>query len=206
MKRYKPIYIERFSEELRLSDLRKHAGTSDFTDDWRKKRQKIKGSGAKSVKIKSMKVNRKKDYITFVFTSEPTYTPTAKAVNTNNFEINKNVNVYTQQLRILDFFKWADTKPGYEEKEMTIKEIKEILEIANLQVFCNCPSYHWQGMNYVTSLFDASIYPTSIAPKRWDKFHNDDSFTCKHLDILISQGLNIYINNMTGMINKYIQK
>ncbi len=207
LKRYKSKYIERFSEELRLSDLKKHAGLSDFTNKWRKDRQRLKGQGAKSTKIKSMKVNRKEDYITFVFTAEPTYTTKAKAVNTNNFEINKNVTIYTQQIRILDFFKWADTKPGYVEKEMTVKEIKEILEVANIQVFCNCPSFHWQGHNYnISSMFDASIYPTDIAPKHWNQYHNNDNFICKHLDLTISQALNIYINNMTQMINKYLKK
>lgn len=206
MKRYKSKYIEKFSEELRLSDLKKHAGLSNFTDKWRKDRQKIKGQGSRSAKIKSMKVNRPKDYITFVFTSEPTYTNKAKAVNTNNFEINKNVTVYTQQIRILDFFKLAETKPGYKEKEMTKKEIKEILEVASVQIFCNCPSFHWQGMNHTVSMFDASIYPTNIPPKRWDDYHNDNNFVCKHLDLLISQGLNIFMNNMTSMINKYIKK
>lgn len=206
MKRYSPQYIEKFSEELRLSDLKKHAGLSNFTDKWRKDRQKIKGQGSRSAKIKSIKVNRPKDYITFVFTSEPTYTKKAKAVNTNNFEINKNVNVYTQQIRILDFFKWADTKPGFKEKEMTVKEIKEILEVCSIQIFCNCPSFHWQGHNYISSMFDASIFPTNIEPKHWKKYHNDDNFICKHLDLLISQGLNIFINNMTQMINKYLKK
>lgn len=204
MKRYKPLFS--IEEELRLSDLRKHAGTSAFTDKWRKQRQKIKKDGAKSVKVKTMRVNRKKDYITFIFTSKPTYTTKAKAVNVNSFEINKSVTEYTQQIRILDFFKWADTKPGYKEKEMTKKEIKEILEVANIEIFCNCPSFHWQGMNYVTSLFDGSIYPTKIPPKRWDAYHSDDNFTCKHLDILISQALNIYLLNMTSMINKYLKK
>jgi len=209
MKRYIPILNKvdsKFSEALRLSDLKKHSGTSDFTDEWRKKRQKIKGDGAKSVKIKSMKVNRKADYITFVFTSEPTYTKKAKAVNFPDVETMKNVTKYTQQIRILDFFALADTKPGYQEKEMTMKEIKEILNVCDVKLSCNCPSFQLQGFNAILTTFDASIYPEDRLPTRWNAYHQDNSFTCKHLDILISQALTIYTNNMTGMINKYLKK
>jgi hypothetical protein len=200
------MYIyKRIFEDLRLSDLKSHSGISSFTQKWQKDRQKIKGAGNKSVEIKSIKVNRKKDYITFIFKSYPTYTVFAKAVDFPNVEAEKRVKIYTQQIRVLDFFKWAETKPGYQEKEMSWKEIKEILEVANVQLSCNCKSFQFQGMNYILTTFDASIYPEFRPPQRWNKYHNDDNFTCKHLDILITSGLNIYINNMTSMVNKYLQ-
>jgi hypothetical protein len=197
---------EQLEENLRLSDLKKHAGISNFTKPFMKDRQRIKGTGARSAKIKSIKVNRKKDYITFTFTSEPTYTKTAFAVKFPDVEDKKKVRLYTQEIRILDFFKWAETKPGYIEKEMTPKEIKEILNVADVKLACNCFSFQFQGFNHILTTFDAAIYPELRPPKKWNKYHNDDSFTCKHLDLLISSGLNIYINNMTMMVNKYIKK
>ncbi|MFA5152996.1 MAG: hypothetical protein WC554_10580 [Clostridia bacterium] len=202
MKHYKRITLD---EDLRLSDLMKSASMSAFTKNWKNVRQSIIGSGAKSVKIKSMKVNRKKDYITFVFTSVPTYTKSSQAVDFPNTDNKKRVKKYTQEIRILDFFKWADTKPGFKENEMTVKEIKEILKVANVQLSCNCMSFQFQGMNAILTTFDAAIYPELRMPKRWNKYHNDDNFTCKHLGILLTSGLNIYINNMTQMINKYIK-
>jgi len=198
-------YIK-FFEDLRLSDLKQHAGLSDFTTYWKDERHAQGYSGTNGIKIKMMKVNRKKDYITFVFTSIPTYSSKAIAVAFPDVEKKKNVKTYTQELRILDFFKWAETKPGYEEKEMTWKEIKEILNVANLQVACNCMSFQFQGFNAIVTMFDASIYPEQRMPTRWKKFHNDDSFLCKHLSILITSALNIYINNMTSMVNKYLKK
>lgn len=195
----------KLDEGLRLSDLRKHAGISKFTNKWRVDRQKKKGSGAKSVKIIGMKVNKKKDYITFVFKSKPTYNSLMPAVAFPDKEKQKNVRAYTQEIRILDFFKWAQTKPNYKQSELTPQEVKEILQIADIQVACNCMSFQFQGMNYIVSLFDASIYPETRPPQRWNKYHNDDNFLCKHLDILLSQGMNIYINNMTLMINKYLK-
>jgi sortase (surface protein transpeptidase) len=193
-------------EELKLSDLKKHAGTSEFTNNFRKKRQSIIGSGAQSVKIKQIRVNRKKDYITFVFTSVPTYKKTSYAVAFPNVDQQKKVRAYTQEIRVLDFFKWAKTKPGYKEKDMTIPEIKEILNIASIQLSCNCKSFQFQGMNYILTTFDAAIYPETRPPKRWNQYHNDDNFVCKHLGILLTSGLNIYINNMTSMVNSYLQR
>lgn len=200
------LKIRLIQENLRISDLQKHAGTSDFTKDWVEIRRKIRGTGANTVKLKSMKVNRKKDYITFVFKSIPTYDTIVKAVNFPNTDKDKNVKMYTEQIRILDFFKLAQTKPNYEEKELTRQEIKEILKVADVQVSCDCKSFQFQGMNYILTTFDASIYPELRPPKVWNKWHKDDNFTCKHLDMLLTQGLNIYLNNMTSMINKYLKR
>jgi len=195
----------KLDEGLRISDLRKHSGISKFTDKWRLDRQKRKGSGAKSVKIIGMKVNRKQGYITFVFKSKPTYKSLMPAVAFPDKNKKKYVRAYTQEIRIVDFFKWAETKPHYVQYELTQKEVKEILQVADIQVACNCMSFQFQGMNYIVSLFDASIYPETRPPRKWNKYHNDDNFLCKHLDILLSQGMNIYINNMTSMINKYLK-
>jgi hypothetical protein len=198
--------INKFDENLRIVDLQKHAGASDFTKDWIEIRRKILGTGAKTVKLKSIKINRKKDYITFVFKSIPTYDTIVKAVNFPNTDKDKNVKMYTEQIRILDFFKLAQTKPNYEENQLTRKEIKEILKVADVQVSCDCKSFQFQGMNYILTTFDASIYPELRPPKVWNKWHKDDNFTCKHLDMLLTQGLNIYLNNMTSMINKYLKR
>jgi hypothetical protein len=192
-------------ENLRIVDLQKHAGTSDFTKDWVEIRRKILGTGAKTVKLKSMKVNRKKDYITFLFKSFPTYDKIVKAVDFPDTNKDKSVKMYTQQIMILDFFKLAETKPGYNEKELSRKEIKEILNVADVKVSCDCKSFQFQGMNHILTTFDASIYPELRPPKVWNKWHKDDNFTCKHLDMLLTQGLNIYLNNMTSMINKYLK-
>lgn len=197
---------KKFSENLRFSDLQKHAGASDFTKDWIEVRRKIKGPGNKSAKLKSMRVSRKKDYITFIFKSKPTYDAKAKAVDVNNgMQTTKDVREYTQYLKVIDFFKLAETKPGYKESELTRKEIKEILQVADLQVFCDDPSFHWQGDNYVISLFDGSIYPTTIEPKHWRQLHNDDNFLCKHLSMIINS-IDFFLNPMSSMINKYLKR
>jgi len=205
MKRYNYLLLKQFTESLRLSDIMKHQGISDFTADWVEIRRKIKGAGTSAVKIHSMKVDRKNDTVTFLFKSTPTYDSKAQAVNFPNTDSEKSVRSYTQQIMILDFFKWAQTKPGYNEKEMTWKEIKEILQVADVKLSCNCKSFQFQGMNAILTTFDASIYPEDRPPTYWNKWHDSNQFLCKHLDILLTSALNLYLSNMSSMINKYIK-
>jgi hypothetical protein len=212
MKRYKSIKHNwttiKLDEELRLSDFKKHAGISDFTKKWKNIRLKKKGAANVSARLIKMKVNKKKDYITFIFYSAPTYTLTGKVTNPNNdmkFKT-KEKPWYTQEIRILDFWKWARTTPNYQSaKKLSIEDLKEIFKVANIQVWCNDPSYHWQGMNYISSMFDASVYPTDIYPKYWTSFHNDDNFLCKHLDLLLSS-IDFWLNPMVSMVNKYLKE
>lgn len=196
----------RLDEELRLSDLKAHAGISNFTKTWQKDRQKRKGAANKSSHLVKFEIDKDNDYITFFFYSAPTYDLTGKIVNPDgSMEISKESPWYTQQIRILDFFKWAETTPGYKDaKELTAEDLKEILRVANVQVFCNCPSFHWQGDNWVISQFDASIYPTDISPNHWRNYHNDDNFVCKHLSMILSQ-IEFFIPLMASMIGKELK-
>ncbi len=214
--RYKQFFIEKWvtirledvlEEELRLSDFQKHAGLSDFTTYWKDERQKIKGAGNKSARLVKLKVNTKKDYVTFVFYSSPTYTPTAKVVSPkSNMELKKESPWYVQEIRILDFFKWARTTPGYKSaKQLTTRELKDIFEAANIQVFCNDPSFHWQSFNWVLSQFQASIHPTDIAPTYWNKIHQDNGYICKHLSMIFA-GIGFWISPMASMLNRYLKE
>lgn len=200
-------YKSKLEEDLHLKDFTKHSGASDFTKDWIEIRRKIVGAGNKSSKLHSIKVNRKKDYVTFIFKSKPSYKDSAVDVvdpSTLSTASHK-ARTYTEEIRILDFFKLAETKPGYEKSEMTLEEIKEILNVASIQTFCNCQSFQFQGMNYVSTLFDASIYPEYRAPKRWNKFHKDDNFICKHTSSIFNS-VKFWINPMSSMINKYLKQ
>jgi hypothetical protein len=221
MKRYKQLFkedhehwidikfsdIEKLEEELHLADFKKHAGASDFTKDWIEIRRKIKGPGNKSAKLHSLKVNRKDDYVIFVFKSSPTYSGLEKSVNVKSMTWNGKVKAYTEMIKINDFFKLAETKPGYVEKEMTWKEIKEILSVAPISVSCNCGSFTYQGLSYYLTQLEGTIFPNNIEPKRWNKYHdkgNDIGLLCKHLSMIFNS-IDFFLSNFTSMINKYIQ-
>lgn len=199
--------INKFSENLRIVDLQKHVGASDFTYSFMKDRQKIKGAGNKSAKLVKIKVNKNKDWVTFVFLSEPTYTFNTKAVQlTTNDKRMKIDNLYTQQIRILNIFSLLKSNPNFKSfKEVTIKEIKEVLKSADVQVSCDDPSFWWQGDAWVLTQFDASIFPCDIEPKHWRKHHFDNNYVCKHLSLILNS-IDFYIPIMAGMIYKYLNK
>lgn len=195
-------------EDLHLNDFTKHAGASDFTKDWIEIRRKIKGAGNKSSKLHSIKVNRKKDYIIFVFKSKPTYDAIADSVDVNNFVKSKKVRAYTQRIMVLDFFKYLETKPNYEEANVTWKEIKECLEVCPIKVDCNCMAQTFQGLSYYLTQLDGSIVPNNIKPRVWNKYHDvngDVGFLCKHLSMIFNS-VELFKNNFTSMINKYLKQ
>jgi hypothetical protein len=55
------------TEDLRLSDLTKNAGLSKFSKKFSKETNKLMGNPTNHTKLVQMKVNKVKDYITFIF-------------------------------------------------------------------------------------------------------------------------------------------
>lgn len=195
-------------EEVHLSDLKKNAFTSDFTKDWIEIRRKIRGAGNISSKVHSIKINRKKDYVTVIFKSKPTYSNLEPSVDAETMTFKGNVKAYTQMIRFYDFFAYAKTKPNYNEAELTLKEMKEILRVCSIKLNCDCPSFTMQGLSFYLTQLDGSIFNNNIKPKRWNKYHDrkgDLGLVCKHLS-MITNSIDFWINPMTSMINKYLKK
>ena len=210
-----PQQKEKLLEDLRLSDLIKHAGMSDFTKRFRKIRNKLTKSESFTAKLKNIRVNKSKDYIIFTFKTKPTPDGTLKGATdpTANFAIRYTARIYTMEIKILDFFKWADTTPGFTKAHLlSLNDLKEILKSASIQVWCSCPSMWWQGLSYYLTMFNASIYLNHITPKHWGKYHNEgDGLICKHLSGLITniissgQRTGFFLNQMISMLNKYLK-
>jgi len=220
MKRYKQLFnedhnhwidikfsdIEKLEEELRISDLMKNAGMSQFTQKFAKETNKLMGTASQRARLVQMKVNLNKDYITFIWLTERT--PKYKDnFNTNvvipkTWELKKD-NLYTIEIRILDFFKHLQKLPDY--PSITNENIENIFLKANCQIWSDVPAFEFQGMNYTLSLFDASIYPENRPPKYWNKYHNSDQFVDKHTGSIINS-IKFYIPQMRQMILKYILK
>lgn len=215
MKRYEEIkkWIV-LEEDLTLSDLKKHAGISDFTKPFMKDRRNLKGIGSKSASLIDCIVNKQDNYVKFDFRSSPTY-PTQdhkKTIPKQDFKLVKTP-VYIQELMIVGFFDWLEAWDG---DELTKKDMKDILSLNKLKVFCNCPMYHWQSPNYYMSQeFDGSIYPTNIAPTNiknsngtiigWKARHNSgEALVCKHIDLIISS-IDFFLNNMVSMLERKLK-
>jgi len=199
------IYKRFFKENLKLSDLMKSASMSDFTKKFAKETNTLMGNATRRAKLVKMKANRKKDYITFIWLTErtPKYKDNFHVMAANpekNFELEKD-NLYTIQIRFLDFFKLLDTRP--DKNDITNKDIEDVLNNADIQVYSDVPAFHWQGCNYNMSLFDAAIYPTTISPKYWNNFHNENQFLDKHSAGIVSQ-IKFFLPQARQIIKKYM--
>lgn len=205
MKRYKRLYNETsLIENITMKDLTKHVGVSSFTSKFAKERQKIKGTGNKSAKIIKAIAKPDKDYVEFIFLQEPTHAFNTKVTQPPSMKL-VNDNLYTQQIRLINIFSLIKTDPKFSSyKNVTLDQVKEILKNCDIQIFCDCPSFYWQGMDYNISRLDAAIYPTNISPKHWDQYHNGDQLLCKHLDLLFAQ-ISFFYNLMASILWKYLK-
>jgi len=204
MAKIRLIQESKFSENLRFTDLMKKVSMSDFTKKFSKETNKLMGAPTTHTKLKSMRVNKNKDYIIFVWKTKrtPKYDKKApmKVVDPKDDFTLKSARVYTIEIKVIDFFKLLHTKP---DGDFTNQDIEEVFNVCDIQIWSNVPAYHWMGMNYNMSMFDASLYPTHIEPKHWDNYHNSDQFLDKHTAGVVNS-IKFYIPQMRQMIKKYM--
>lgn len=205
---------KKFSENLRFTDLMKKASISPFTMDYSKETNRLMGAPTTHTKLRGIRVNKKKDYVIFIWKTKrtPKYDnkkQPMKAVDPKDEFKMKNANFYTIEIKVLDFFKLLKTKP---DNNFTNKDIEEVFAVADIQVWSSVPAYQYQGMNYNMSLFDASIYPELRAPKIWNdivsqygKTHNEYQFLDKHTAGVINS-IKFFYPIMRQMIKKYLDK
>ena len=216
MESYSRDYIPRLDEWVTLRDLNTPDAISAFTKKHRDIRSQAIGPENTTAKLINCVYNPQNDALTFIFRTAatvPIYPKNhvfKKANPTTDFSLSNNPDkVYYSHIRILDFMKWLkDTRPDdLEGQPITWKEIKDVLEVAYVQVWDSCPSFHWMGTNYNLSQLDGSIYPTDIAPHYWNQPHlqgNGQNFLCKHLYGIIRQ-IGFFGNQMASMANKEIR-
>jgi len=212
MKRYKPLHKEWISiklkdyleESLRFSDLMKNASMSSLTRKFAKETNKLMGNPTNHTKLVQAKVNKDEDYVTFFFVTErtPKYKDNFNmmVVTPKTWTMHKD-NLYTIEIRILDFFKLLDTRPNKE--EITNKDIEDVLLNADVQIWADIPAFQFQGMNYNMTMFDAAIYPENRPPKYWDKYHKSNQFLDKHSAGVINS-IKYYIPQMRMIVKKYL--
>lgn len=197
-------YKKFFTEELRLSDLMKSASMSDFTKKFNKETNKLMGNPTNHSKLVQMKVNENEDSITFFWVTErtPKYKDNfnMQVVDPTNFTMYKD-NLYTIEIKFLEFFSLLNTRP--DKNEITNKNIEEVLMNSDIMLWSDVPAYEFQGMNYNMSLFSASLYPENRPPNYWNKFHNSDQLLDKHAAGIVNS-IKFYIPQMRMMIKKYM--
>jgi hypothetical protein len=206
-----PRFYGNLNEFMTLSNLKSADSASAFTQRTRKQRNQAVGTENKTSKLVDLSIDTVEDHVTFVFkttATTPIYAPSAEfgKVDPNDLQIKKNPDKsYELYVRILDFFEWLDAQQ-IDDRTLTSKDIKEILEVSNVQLFSTSPSFQYQSMNFNMSQVDASIYPTNIAPKVWDSphLHGENAFLDKHLYGLINQ-IGFFANPMASMLTKRLK-
>jgi hypothetical protein len=202
---------KKFSENLRFSDLMKKVSMSDFTKDYNKETNKLMGPPTTHTKLKSMRVSKNKDYIIFVWKTKrtPKYNKNQKMMVVdpkNDFKM-KPARLYTIEIKVLDFFKLLNTKP---DGDFTNKDIEEVFNVCDIQVWSDVPAFQYQGMNYNMTLFDAAIHPETREPKVWNKIvskkgkvHDENQFLDKHTAGVVNS-IKYFIPQMRMMVKKYL--
>lgn len=194
-------------KEITLGDLQYKQTIAPTTMEFRKERNKLMGNEARNAKLIDVVLDQGGNNITFQFLTEttPKYPKNYKYkdVDPNSLELKNNPSkTYELQIKVLKFFDWLDV---FEGEKITDKEIKEVLEVSDVQVFNTSPSFQFQSYNWNMSQLDASIYPTDIPSKVWapERFKGE-YFLDKHLYGLI-QGLGFWHNPMASMLTKKLK-
>lgn len=197
----------KIKEFVTFNDLKNSDVIAPSTFSFRKERNKIMGTENRTAKLIDCFIDEALGSITFAFLTEVTdkYEDDYEYQEVDPYSLDLKRNrskTYELQFKILDFFDWLDTNP--DKTSISNKDIKDILQVANVQVFSTSPSWQYQSYNYNMSQLDGSIYPTNIAPKVWDKRLGGDYFLDKHLYGLI-RGIDFFLNPMASMLTKKLK-
>lgn len=201
----------RLKEFLTLGDLTKNQGMSDFTAKFKAERGKIMGNENRVSKFIDTEITTD-GHLDIYFLSESTkkYPPNYKhtrADSSKNYElVNNPSRTYTIIIRVLDFMEWLETNP---KDELTVSDIKDVLEVSNIEIDSDVPMFYWQGAAWNLKQLDGTIYKGSIKePQHWNKddYHGDgNAFLDKITQGIINQ-ISFFRNIIAGNVNKKLKR
>jgi len=206
--------LVQFNDSLReyvtLADLNTTATISPNTARFRKDRNRLLGTENTQAKLLDCFIDDADNSVRFVFLTTVTPYPDddkhqyKDADPEHDWILAANPSeVYELQIKILDFHSWLDT---FEGSKVTWKDVKDILDVSNIQVSSTSPSFNWQGFAYWLTQIDGCIYPQTIKPKRWDFIHGDgEAFLDKHLWGLLNQ-IAFFQNQMASKLQSQLMK
>lgn len=187
-------------EELSLLDFSRMNIASPTSSMYAAERRKIMGQSTQSTKLIQSKLDNSTDSITFYFLTEATekYGPSHNFKDVNP---NQGFNLELDPSKTYEIHLRFEGVSSLAKAEITVQACKSFLWNTDFAIWSNSPSFHWQGFNYNLSQLDAAIYPTSIAPKKWDKVHGE-ALIDKHLiDLFIH--VKFFMNQMaSSLFNK----
>lgn len=196
--------ISRLSEYLSLKDLKARMGQPDFNKKWEKERAKLNGTGNRNIKLKGLEFDGTDPIFRFETPVTDKYkNKTPKRVDPSTLSIMDNTSgIYELKIKILDFKKWLDTNPGL--KKIELKDITDILDVSNIQIWSDSPSFQFQGYNANLTVMDASLHPeyrlATSGPNGWLDRTTDMGFTDKHLTQLFVN-IEFFKQQMARLLN-----
>ena len=214
-------YYEGNLFELSLYDLADKGNISDFTMKWRKDRNRIMGGASRNTKLVDCVIDEAEGSATFQFLTEATeldgadpsqnidssyrfYDGPKQEVDPETLKLNRNRGkVYELQIKVFGVVEWVE---AFEGEKLGKKELRQILEANDVQIFSTSPSFQLQGFNYWNTQLDSSIHPEGRKPRRWDKYHGDgEAFLDKHLYSLF-QNISFFLNQMAQKLNSKLRQ
>jgi len=230
---YKDNYSEKiFSftnnklEEITIPDLRNvDQYTSSTTQKYKDIRKDFQGQGIKNTKLMDSQYIESTGSLRFIFLTESTETKNKKSVDHSvagekkkQFDVgtdklvdnpSKTYDMYLQLENVFpnssyDGISWLETYNGEEVDE---KMMKELLDVADVKLFSNDPSFQYQGFAYRLTQLDASINKEDRPDTFWRSKHGNQGLLSKHFSQLLDSGtITVLLNNMTSMLIKQSKK
>jgi hypothetical protein len=196
-------YLTKLLEDVYFKDLMQNKGLSNFTKKYKKETDSLMGSASKHSKLVQAKINKEKDFITFIFLTErtPKYKDNfnLQSVTSSNFKLHSD-NLYTVEIRLLHVFEQLKNIPS---EKINNKTIEDLLFNSQIQIWSDNPSFQYQGMNYNMTQLDGSIHPENRSPKHWNNYHHGEQFLDKHSQGIINS-IKFYIPQMRQILKKYL--
>lgn len=130
--------------------------------------------------------------------------PSTNIPNSGEMKVN-NSGEYMMCLRINDFWDLIEELEVVEKNEFDKNTLSAILDLSeDVKYSCDCPSFLWTSISYNATKEDASLIPSTIAPKFWGKYRGD-ALVCKHLSGLC-RNLGFFENLMAMSIKKNMRE
>ena len=130
--------------------------------------------------------------------------PSTNIPTSGEMKVN-NSGEYMMCLRINDFWDLIEELEVVEKNEFDKNTLSAILDLSeDVKYSCDCPSFLWTSISYNATKEDASLIPSTIAPKFWGKYR-EDALVCKHLSGLC-RNLGFFENLMAMSIKKNMRE
>lgn len=207
-----------FNEKLSLQQIRSKDVYSKnaHVDKFYKMRKNLVGNPNKNIKFISSQLNDDGS-ADFLFQTvvtpyaDPNHdyeelvdAPISDVVNSGAMKPN-NSGEYMMCIRINDFWDLIEELEVIENNEFDKNTLSAILDLSeDVKYSCNCPSFLWTSISYNATKEDASLIPSTIAPKFWGKYRKG-ALCCKHLSGLF-RSLSFFIPQCAMSIKKNMKE